>query len=187
MTESPVQQAEPTCQCPDTDEDRYHAALHAIVELLRLDDWRPDRDRNEWGTGYHCGLIAGAQIARRALDPAADAEADERMRWTNSATDEEYYAKTGYCGACGIIGDTCQCEPGTCGCWTDHGPPKAPWVPAEKQLAVVEERLAAVLAECAAAETAGLAGPSVPGWVRIVRQAATGVQHEPTLFEQVPA
>ena len=169
---------------------RYRTALHEIVERLRFDDWRPDRHHGtesmrHWHDGHHCGLIAAAQIARAALDPEADAAADERMRWMNSASDEEYYAKTGYCGSCGVIADTCRCEPGGRGCWEDHGPPKAPWVPEGKRLAVAEERLAAVLAEVVRAETEALAGPlSVPAWVRVVRQAATGERHEPTLFEE---
>jgi hypothetical protein len=173
-----------------TTEERYRAALQQIVDRPGLDGWRPDRTHptefsKSWSEGHHCGLLAAKHVAERALDPEAVEETEKFIRFVNSASDGAYYRRTGHCGTCGFVADTCQCQPKQCGCWPLHGPPKAPWVPVEKRLAAAEERLVAVLSLCDAAERGALRWEQplpVPEWVHQVREAATGEPQQQALF-----
>lgn len=116
-----------------TERDRYQAVLQQILDEQNANQYRPDRDfpteqAKHWHDGYVTYQARIALLARRALDPAGAAAADRLEEAAAVGSDADWYQATGHCGTCARVGDACSCD-GKCGCWADHGPPKAPYVP----------------------------------------------------------
>jgi hypothetical protein len=103
---------------------RFRAALEKILDRWRRlsNAWRPRRTYPSpygegWHQGFHTALAELADIAGRALDPEGSALSDDLNSIVNSATDREWFEKTGNCGHCGQLGGDCICTPDDpCGC-----------------------------------------------------------------------